>query len=105
MSLDVGDINKDGDSDVVIGEHNLSNPASARTVIFENQDGKGTNWTQHIVYTGDEHHDGTQLVDIDGDADLDIISIGWGHNLVLLYENKFGPQNCATPVVPVYEGH
>jgi FG-GAP-like repeat len=105
MSLDVGDINKDGDSDVVIGEHNLSNPASARTVIFENQDGKGTNWTQHIVYTGDEHHDGTQLVDIDGDADLDIISIGWGHNLVLLYENKSGPQNCATPVVPVYEGH
>ena len=25
---------------------------------------------------------------IDGDGDLDIISIGWGHGKVLLYENK-----------------
>jgi hypothetical protein len=27
-------------------------------------------------------------VDIDKDGDLDIISIGWSHNRVLLYENK-----------------
>jgi hypothetical protein len=40
------------------------------------------------VSTGDEHHDGAVLVDIDGDGDLDIISIGWAHGRVLLYENK-----------------
>jgi hypothetical protein len=41
-----------------------------------------------VVYTGDEHHDGAQVADIDGDGDLDIISIGWSHDRVLLYENK-----------------
>jgi hypothetical protein len=41
-----------------------------------------------VVYTGDEHHDGAQVVDIDGDGDLDILSIGYIQNRVLLYENK-----------------
>ena len=86
MSMDVGDIDKDGDIDVVAGEHNLSNPGSARVHVFENVS-NGASWTQHEVYTGDEHHDGTQLVDMDNDGDLDIISIGWSHNRVLLYEN------------------
>jgi hypothetical protein len=54
--------------------------------VFENANGQGTNWNTHTVYTGDEHHDGAQVVDIDGDGDLDIISIGWDHDRVLLYE-------------------
>jgi FG-GAP-like repeat len=88
MSLDVGDLDNDGDIDVVVGEHNLSNPSQARLYVFENLDGRGRKWKRHVIHTGDEHHDGTQLVDIDGDGDLDIISIGWGHSQVLLYENK-----------------
>jgi hypothetical protein len=56
--------------------------------VFENVDGKGEAWSPHLLSVGDEHHDGTILVDIDGDGDLDIISIGWGHGKVLLYENK-----------------
>lgn len=36
---------------------------------------------------GDEHHDGAIVTDIDDDGDLDIISIGWSHGRVLLYEN------------------
>ncbi|MCZ6788601.1 MAG: chitobiase/beta-hexosaminidase C-terminal domain-containing protein, partial [Chloroflexi bacterium] len=88
MSLDVADIDRDGDLDVVVGEHNLGNPSAAKLYVFENADGEGTSWNSFVVYTGDEHHDGTQLVDIDNDGDLDIISIGWGHGQVLLYENK-----------------
>lgn len=88
MSLDVADMDHDGDVDVVVGEHNLSDPSSAKLYVFENVDGHGNSWTEHIVYTGDEHHDGAQVVDIDNDGDLDIISIGWSHNQVLLYENK-----------------
>jgi len=87
MSLDVADIDLDGDVDVVIGEHNLDQPDTARTIVFENADGLGTTWAARIVHTGDEHHDGTQLVDIDRDGDLDIISVGWGHSRVLLYQN------------------
>jgi hypothetical protein len=86
MSLDLGDLDADGDVDVVVGEHNLKHPASARLLIYENL-GAGKAWKQHVVYTGDEHHDGAQLLDADGDGDLDIVSIGWGHSKVLLYQN------------------
>ena len=98
MSLDVADMDSDGDLDVVVGEHNLASPSSARLWIFENVDGLGLNWTSHLVYTGDEHHDGAQVVDIDGDGDLDIISIGWGHSNVLLYENLAAGDNALLAV-------
>lgn len=93
MSLDVADMDQDGDLDVVVGEHNLSDPSSAKLYVFENQDGAGGSWLAHEVYQGDEHHDGAQVVDIEGDGDLDIISIGWGHNQVLLYENRAAPSD------------
>ena len=86
MSLDVADMDKDNDYDIIVGEHNLSNPASARLYVLESK-GQGSSWTKHLVYTGDEHHDGARVVDIDGDGDKDIVSIGWGHSKVLLYEN------------------
>jgi len=81
----VADMDGDGDRDVVVGEHNLANPSSAGLFVFESLG--SSSWAQHTVYVGDEHHDGVQVADMDGDGDLDIVSIGWGHNRVLLYEN------------------
>ncbi len=98
MSLDVADMDRDGDIDVVVGEHNLDDPASARLLVFENVDGRGGAWAGHVVFTGDEHHDGAQVVDIDGDGDLDILSIGWGHAGVLLYENRAIAGNSENPL-------
>ncbi len=88
MSLDVGDLDGDRDLDVVVGEHNLAAPATAKLWAFENADGRGGRWLGHIVAVGDEHHDGAILADIDADRDLDILSIGWSHDRLLLYENR-----------------
>ncbi|MCB0064890.1 MAG: VCBS repeat-containing protein [Caldilineaceae bacterium] len=88
MSLDLRDMDGDGDTDVIVGEHNLANPADAGLYVYENRDGSGEAWQPHLVYRGDEHHDGAQVVDIDNDGDWDILSIGWGHDDVLLYENR-----------------
>jgi len=90
MSLDVSDMDIDCDPDVVVGEHDLVTPDSARLIIYENL-GLGNAWTSHVVYTGDEHHDGAQVVDIDNDGDPDIVSIGWGHANVIVYENLSSP--------------
>jgi hypothetical protein len=88
MSLDVGDLDRDGDLDVVVGEHDLADPADAKLYALENVDGHGSRWVSHVVGIGDEHHDGAVLADIDDDGDLDILSIGWSHNRVLLYQNE-----------------
>lgn len=86
MSLDVADVDGDGDLDIVVGEHNLKNPETARLLVFENADGRGERWREHLIHTGDEHHDGALAVDVDGDGDLDFVSIGWGHGKVIWYE-------------------
>ena len=99
MSLDVVDMDNDGDMDVVVGEHNLVYPSKANLFVFENSDGKGKVWNKHVIYTGDEHHDGAQTVDIDNDGDLDIISIGWGHGNVILYRNN---ANSDHPVISIH---
>ncbi|MFN2199701.1 MAG: FG-GAP repeat domain-containing protein, partial [Caldilineaceae bacterium] len=88
MSLDVADMDGDGDIDVVVGEHDLSGDAAPRMLVYENPGSETGTWKRHVVHTGDEHHDGAQLVDTDNDGDLDIVSIGWSHNDVLLYENQ-----------------
>jgi hypothetical protein len=87
MSVGVADLDADDDPDIVVGEHNLARPDDARLLVYENTDGVGTSWRAHLVHRGDEHHDGAELADVDGDGDLDILSIGWGHGRVVLYEN------------------
>lgn len=99
MSLDVTDIDNDGDQDIIVGEHSIINPSGAELLIFENSDGKGKIWNKQVIYTGDEHHDGAQTVDIDNDGDLDVISIGWTHGNVILYENKATKNTQTAPVI------
>jgi hypothetical protein len=40
------------------------------------------------VHLASSHHDGAIRADMDHDGGLDIISIGWRHGRVLLYENQ-----------------
>jgi hypothetical protein len=86
-SVSVRDFDRDGDPDVVMGEHNNPPLGNERLIMFRNVDGAGKTWEQILIGTGEEHHDGAIAVDIDGDGDLDVISVGYTHNRVLLYEN------------------
>jgi len=88
FSVDVADMDHDGDVDVVLGEHRQK--PNNRIILFENQDQART-WIPHVIDSGSheeiDHHDGTQIFDIDGDGDLDVVSVGWYHAKVWLFEN------------------
>ncbi len=91
FSLDVADFDGDGDKDVIVGEHRNPDDVN-RVILFENIDGKGGEWRPRVIDQGPanviDHHDGTLAVDLDGDGDLDIVSIGWHNSAVWVIENK-----------------
>ena len=79
-SMDVADMDQDGDMDIIVCEHSnppkdTPPPAEERLQIWEN-DGTGK-FSEQLVDTGKESHLGARVFDLDGDGDLDIISIGW----------------------------
>ncbi|MCP4203257.1 MAG: hypothetical protein GY769_15140 [bacterium] len=99
FSVDARDVDGDGDIDVVGGAHQGSGEVS----IYANN-GTGTAWTTHVVDSGTsaavDHHDGTILVDMDLDRDLDIVSVGWTKRSLVIYENLAiddGPMIDTTP--------
>ena len=71
-SLSVADLNHDGRPDIVVGE----TKDQLRLVVYENVDG-GRSWREHRLDQGKESHKGALTVDLDGDGDLDIVSIAY----------------------------
>jgi hypothetical protein len=71
-SLDVADLDDDGDPDVITAEHR----GELRVRIWEN-DGTGASFAPHAVDAGKESHLGGRAVDLDGDDDLDLVSIAY----------------------------
>lgn len=78
-NLDVSDLDGDGDLDLVTNEHK---GPRLETQLWEN-DGTGQ-FTKHLIDTGRENHLGTQLYDLNGDGDLDLIGAAWDH-----YQNMY----------------
>ncbi len=71
-NLDVADVDKDGDIDIITNEHKGD---VFNTYLYVN-DGKG-NFTETIIDKGHEHHLGTKFFDVDNDGDLDVIGAAW----------------------------
>ncbi len=85
-SMHTADMDGDGDIDVIVGEHRAERN---RLLIFENVD-DGGRFVEHVADDGRgeiDHHDGSLPVDIDGDGDLDVLSIGWHTKTLWLFEN------------------
>lgn len=82
-SLEVADLDLDGDLDFVTGEHK----GSCKLQIWEN-DGNA-NFTEHVIDSLKESSNGAKLFDMDNDGDLDIATTGWyDHKHVHIWENK-----------------
>lgn len=82
-NLSLADLDQDGDTDILTSEHKGPDLALQ---LWKN-DGSG-NFTKEEIDRGKESHLGAQPYDMDGDGDLDIISIGWDqHKFVHLWRN------------------
>jgi hypothetical protein len=77
-SLDVADLDGDGEPEVVVGEHDPFLPyrKRCRLFIYEKADPAGRAWTRHLVDARFEHHDGSKLIELEPGR-LGIISHGW----------------------------
>ena len=87
-TLQVADMDQDGDIDIVVGQMHTSQERALQ-VLF-NLDGKATRWASQIVdHTG--LHDGV-VADIDGDGDFDIYGANWTGNPPLrVWLNRLDP--------------
>lgn len=82
-------MNQDGVPDLVLAEHR----GSKNLDIWLN-DGQG-NFSRLPVDQGRESHLGAQAVDLDGDGDLDLVSIAWDDSASLfLWRNDSATGRC-----------
>jgi len=97
LSVDVVDMDFDGDLDIIVGEW----LGDFELIGFENDLCNSGTWIKHIINPGGgtiDHHDGAQVVDIDNDGDLDIVSIGWNNIVPRIFENTTPLPGSSDPV-------
>jgi hypothetical protein len=84
-SVEIADIDRDGDPDVITSEYE----GEGRLLIYANE-GKDANWKRQAIGSGKLHN--IRVIDIGKDGDLDIIgAYAWGVNPVELWRNDLPP--------------
>lgn len=84
-SVSAGDIDGDGDMDVVGSASYMSD-----ITWFENEDGSGTSWDGHPVVTDFSYASWAHAANLDGDTDMDILGVSYGDDEVVWWENEDG---------------
>jgi hypothetical protein len=74
-SLCVADFDNDGDLDIFTGGGPLTQGEHV-WFLWENGDGRGGEWVEHVVQRGLETHESVSA-DVDGDGDVDVLTKPW----------------------------
>ena len=77
-SIGIGDIDGDGEMEVVVGEHDPFHPyrSKCRLYAYKKADPKGITWSRFPIDNRFEHHDGAKVVEL-SPGKISIISHGW----------------------------
>lgn len=77
-SLDVADLDGDGELEVIVGEHDPFKEyrSRSRLCVYKKAEPQGRAWIQYVLDDRFEHHDGAQVVEI-APGRRAIISHGW----------------------------
>ena len=80
-SLDVADLDGDGELEVVVGEHDPFKPYRARNrlLAYKRAEPLGRAWWRHVIDDRFEHHDGARVFQL-APGRLGIISHGWAES-------------------------
>jgi len=77
-SLDVADLDGDGELEIVVGEHDPYAPyrSRCRLMVYKRADAQGRAWSRYAIDGRFEHHCGTKVIELEPGR-LGIISHGW----------------------------
>src|SRR5690606_13479229 len=80
-SLDVADVDRDGQPELIVGEHDPFKPYRnrSRLYVYSRADRQGTAWYRHVVDDRFEHHDGAKIIQL-GPGRVGIMSHGWAES-------------------------
>lgn len=89
-SLIYADFDGDGDKDV-FSAGSAHSTGAKKAFIWENLDGKGGSWKEHVVLTGDYAIHDAAASDMDGDGDIDVLAKIFGEGGHFLLVNQKMP--------------
>jgi hypothetical protein len=77
-SVDVADLDGDGQPEIIVGEHDPFTPyrSRSRLLVYKKGDPQGLAWRQYVLDDRFEHHDGAKVFEV-WPGRLGIISHGW----------------------------